>query len=114
MEAMIAFAGGNPGAITVLLKLCSENSKIDPDCAWAEFGPLISLDSYDIYEERIWMLYKDVCGENVVNTLACLRAMQLGLVPESTIDSAIDGRTKLDVDIIVKQVKVQLPAFGNL
>ena len=104
---------GNPGAITVMVNLMKESPKVDPDDMFGPLGPLMSLDSYGIYGSRIWMLYKDVCNQSAVRTLAVLRGMQLGLISDTVVDHAIDHRGEgLDVEEIMARVKERLPAFN--
>lgn len=113
MEIMIKMSGGNPGALRVLLQIVKQSPKIDPQGAMEGLGPLLGLDTENIYEERIWMLYKDVCGLDMVKMLACLRASQLGLITSSQLSEAVDGTTKLDVDDVLLKVKTRLVEFDN-
>jgi hypothetical protein len=106
MDMMLKMSDGNPGAVTVLCQMLEQGGKIDPDCFAGGFGAILSLDSYGIYGSRIWMLYKDVCGENITTTLAVLRACQLGFVTESKINHAIDNYGEgIDVSALVAAVK---------
>lgn len=65
------------------------------------------------------MLYKDVCGQDLRTTLAILRAVQLGILSESTLNDAIDGSRRpgskpvamIDVPSLVSQVEARLPNF---
>jgi hypothetical protein len=59
------------------------------------------------------MLYRDVCGEDIVKTHAILRGWQLGFVRDYEIEAAIDGAKPLDVDAVLAQVQARLPAFGK-
>lgn len=75
---------------------------------------ILLLDTFDIYEERIWMLYKDVCKQDIINTLACLRACQLGMITESDLNNSIDNTgSKIVPDEILKKVQERLPEFGQ-
>ena len=104
---------GNPGALTVLLAMMNEGARIDPDGALGGLGAALSLDTHGIYGSRIWMLYKDVCGENLPMTLAVLRACQLGFITDGEMDRAIDNRGEgLDLEEIKEQVGGRLPAFS--
>lgn len=114
-SALVKMAGGNPGAITVMIGMMKMSPKIDPQCFFGGLGPILALDTEDIYEERIWMLYKDVCGQDMVKTLACLRASQLGIITTSQLNGAIDGNnSSLDVDDILKKVKERLEQFDKV
>lgn len=56
-EIITVLSDGNPGAVSVLIK-------------WLETDPLalmgiLTLDSKRLYGSRIWVVYKDVCGEDL-------------------------------------------------
>lgn len=118
-ESIIAMAEGNPGGIHVMMQMLSEGEAIDPDDFMGGFGAILGLDSFGIYGSQIWLLYKDVCGENLVNTLAVLRAVQLGIYPEDELKTILDEanrgvrRPTLDVDDLLMKVQERLPAFGK-
>ena len=114
VTAVVKMAEGNPGAVMVLAQMFNKGAKIDPDSALGGFGPVLDLDALGIYGSRIWMLYKDVCGEDIVKTLAVLRAHQLGHVSAAQLHHAIDnGGDGLDPDDALAKVQAELPAFGN-
>lgn len=112
-DVVYALSDGNPGAITVMAQMIEQNARIDPDDAFGALGPLMALDTLDVYGSDIWMLYKDVCGHSLVEMLAVLRANQLGFLEETVLKSAIAGETKLDTFAILKQVQKRLKAFGK-
>ena len=112
-EAVMVMCDGNPGALSVLMRLMTEGQTIDPDSAFGGFGCLLDLDREGVYGPRIWMLYKDVCGEDIVKTCAMLRANQLGLLRASEMNHAIDNRGDgVDVDALLAKVKERLPRFA--
>jgi len=104
---------GNPGALTVCAQLLLHGGAIDPDGFLGGFGAVFGLDTLGIYGPRIWMLFKDVCGQDLVKMCAVLRADQLGFIQGLDIDAAIDGRGEypLDCDELLKQVRERLPNF---
>jgi len=121
-DACVKMAEGNPGALRLLTELAKHSPVVDPQCAFREIGPLISLDSFGIYGARIWMLYKDVCGGDgddlaasivaCIKTLAVLRACQLGLISRAQLNHAIDNRGEgIDVDGLLEAVKAELDDF---
>lgn len=111
LEMVTALGGGNPGALRVCLDLLKYTPSIDPD-AFDAIAPLLSLDMLGVYEHRIWMLYKDVCGEDLSVMLAAIRAVQLGIVASATLDHAIDHRgAGLDLGAAVAAVCERLPNF---
>jgi hypothetical protein len=112
MDIMVAFAEGNPGACRVLSEIVTAAPKIDPDSALGALGPLCSLDNLDCYGSRIWMLYKDVCGQNINTMLGLLRCCQMGFTSDRKINAAIDGdKAALDIPALLAQLKEQLPDF---
>lgn len=91
MSAIEKMSGGNPGAVTALIELAMAAPTVDPDSAFGAFGPIFGLDTNGIYESRIWVLYKDVCGKDVTKLLTLLRGVQLGVLSQAALNRAIDG-----------------------
>jgi len=99
MDVVIKLAEGNPGAMNVIMQLYQNAAHIDPQDFMGGLGSVLALDTHGIYGSRIWMLYKDVCGEDLVMTVAQLRAVQLGIIGQSILDHAIDNYgAGIDVD----------------
>ena len=77
---------------------------------------LMALDSLGIWEERVYMLWNDVCHRDTGKTIAVLRAYQLGQlagVTKQALDHAIDHRGQgLDLEAVVAAVKQRLPNFN--
>ncbi len=114
MDMMLKLSDGNPGAVRVLMEMMEQSEAIDPDSIMQ--GPLsvLSLDTHSIYGERIWMFYKDVCGESILNLLGVMRAVQLGISTDAAMDHAIDNRgAGIDVLGLLGEVQKRLPAFGQ-
>ncbi len=112
IDTIVVMAEGNPGAARVMADIMKQIDVIDPDSALGPLGPLCTLDNLDCYGPRIWMLYKNVCGENLIDTVGVLRAAQLGIVGDTDINAAIDGKTPLDVADTLAKVRERLPSFG--
>ena len=116
-DMFLALCEGNPGALRVCMELFKGAEQIDPGSFHAGFASLLMLDTLKIYGPRIWMLYKDVCGENLVKMVALLRAYQLGQlagVTENALNHAIDNRgAGLNIDLALKAVKEKMPNFNN-
>lgn len=111
---LVKLAEGNPGGLTVMINLMKESEAIDPDSVMGEFSHILMLDAFEIYGPRIWMLYKDVCGENLTKTVAVLRAVQLGKLSPTKMNHAIDNRGEgIDIDAVLIDVCTQLPEFGK-
>jgi len=114
IEVVTKMSEGNPGAMRVCMDLMAQAPIVDPDCFGGGYVTILFLDSSGIYGSRIWMLYKDVCGESIVNTIAVIRSHQLGFITNSELQYAIDNRGEgLDVPDLLAQVQDQLPAFNR-
>ena len=104
---------GNPGACEVCSQAYRSAAQIDPDAALGGLAALMDLDTMGVYGHRIWMLYKDVCHESILNFHACLRAAQLGIVSERKLLDAIDNHGEgIDPEALLAAVQEQLPRFG--
>lgn len=112
IEILTKLSEGNPGALTVMLKILQEGEAIDPQSADPLFT-ILGLDTMEIYGPRIWMLFKDVCGESIVDTLAALRAVQLGIISEATLNKAIDNYGEGMPEGILDLVKLELIQFAK-
>ena len=113
ISIFLKMSDGNPGALSVMMQLLEKGGQIDPDSFMGGLGAILSMDTLEIYGSEIWMLYKDVCGENIVNMCAVLRAHQLGYITYNQIKHAINNRGEgLDVASELKKVKERLPKFG--
>ena len=114
LDATMKIGDGNPGAIHVCAQMLTKGDAIDPDAAMGGVANLLSLDSAGIYGPRVWMLHKDVCGEDLVTTIGLLRGWQLGIVTEAELLHAIDNRgAGIDVSDVLAKVREQLPNFGR-
>ena len=113
MDVLLDFSEGNPGAARVLTELYVNAPTIDPDSALGGMGPLFALDNLDCYGSRIWVFYKDVCGQNIHKMLGVMRAGQMGFTSSNDINAAIDGdRSRLDIPALLAQLKERLPRFA--
>ncbi|MFA5766563.1 MAG: hypothetical protein WC919_01400 [Candidatus Paceibacterota bacterium] len=118
LTAITKIAGGNPGALRVCTEIVKWGTEIDPN--GLPFGTLLILDSLHIYGYRVWLLYKDICQENLITTMACLRGWQLGIVNQKDLIKAIDNAESgnrahsLDLPLILVAVRERLGNFGNI
>jgi hypothetical protein len=113
-EMIFAMSNGNIGAERICLLLLAYSFKIDPDSLSSDFRPIFYLDSLGIYEDEIYMLYKDVCGKNLSKMIALLRAHQLGLagVDINTLNHAIYNYGHgINLNAVVAAVMDRLPNF---
>ena len=116
-DILVAMAGGNPGALTAMMDILQSGAEVDPDDALAPLGAIFGLDTLGVHDSHIWILYKDICQQNVLNMIGVLRAIQLGQISGASVLKAIAieedrGSHGLDVDEIVSGVKERLPRFG--
>ena len=105
-------AEGNFGAMRVCMDILEHGGKIDPDSALGGFGAILLLDTLGLYGPKIWMLFKDVCGEDLPKMLGVLRGHQLGFITDAQMHHAVghygDG---IDVADICAKVVERLPSF---
>lgn len=112
MSAVMKLAEGNPGALTVCVRLLKEAGDIDTDSFLGGLGALLSLDTEQVYGPAIWMLYKDVCKESLWKTVAVLRSCQLGILSNASLHHAINNRGDgINLDELTKKVTDQLGGF---
>lgn len=78
MSAMFKMAGGNPGALTAMMKILAEHESIDPQAFMGGLGAIMLLDTWGIYGSDIAVLFSDKCQCNVRTMLMLMRATQLG------------------------------------
>ena len=114
MSAVMKMVDGNPGATTVCANIIKQGASIDPDDILEGIGAILWMDTLEIYGPKIWMLFKDVCGEDLIKMLGLLRAVQLGFLSETKLRFAIDNYGEgIDIDDLLTQVQERLPAFGH-
>jgi hypothetical protein len=117
-DMLMKLCEGNPGALNVLIKLFTETELIDPDAAFGPYSAILALDTLGIYGPHIWVLFKDVCGEDIVNMVAVLRANQLGFVDDDLVVHSCSDRSRhsvgaIDAPHLLELVKERLPNFGK-
>ena len=116
-DVVVALAEGNPGAIRACVDLVEQAVRIDPDSALGVLGPFILLDMRHIYGADLYMLWNDVCSQDVVKMIAILRARQLGGLAGTTdaaLKHAIQNRGEgLDLDAILTAFRSRLPRFAG-
>lgn len=114
-EVLQKLGEGNPGARNVLAATMNKGAAIDPDNAFGGAGTAFMLDIDGIYGSRIWMLYKDLCDQDLVRMIGLLRAVQLGLLRLAVLEAAIRQPYLLppaQVDALLARVRERLPRFG--
>ena len=111
MDALKAMAEGNPGAVSVLMNILNNAEKIDPQNMMGGLGFILDLDSLQLYGSHIWMLYRDVCQENISLTLGVLRCWQMGFLSDRELKQAVEGKVLLNVEDLMNQLQRRLPSF---
>jgi len=95
-DAIIKMSEGNPGAISAMAQLLKKTGGV---------AFLTALDNLETYGPRIWMLYKDVCGQDIVKTMGVLAACEENMISEEEYNHAIDNYGDgLDVDEVMDRV----------
>lgn len=113
LSAIVKFSESNPGAFSVLSKVAEKASEIDPDDAFGPYGTFFNLDNLDVYGGKIWILYKDICGQNISKFIGLNRCVQLGLMKEGELRQAIadERMTKERLDELMGLLLKRLPNF---
>ncbi len=113
-DILMKMGEGNPGGLRVMMDIISLGPEIDPDDFAKGLGTILWMDSLNIRGSKIWMLYKDVCGEDLIKTMGMMRATQLGVINSETLLHAIDNYGNgVDVEDCLRKVKAELPNFGR-
>ena len=68
--AVTKMVDGNPGATYVSMQIIQQEEG-------SGFIHYLKLDNYGIYGPRIWMCYKDLCGEDIDKLYSLLRNNKL-------------------------------------
>ena len=114
-SAIMKIVEGNPGALSVCTQALEKGPSVDPDSAFGGLGVLLDFDTLGLYGSKIWMLYKDVCGESIEKMMGVLRGRQLGLISSAQVLHAVESYGDgIDVDALVRQVQERLPDFWAL
>jgi hypothetical protein len=116
-SAALKMSGGIPGALVVCGKLFKEAHVIDPDAGLGAIGVLMDLDERGIYEDRIWSLFSEVCGRDLVKMMTLLRADQLGQlggIDTNVINRAMaeESGEAIDFEAALAAVRKRLPMFA--
>lgn len=109
-DALFALSEGNPGAINVLMDAFRNADTIDPEGMGA-WGFLLNLDLFEIYGSRIWVLFKDLCGENLARTIAMVRSVQMGVISKDDLYGMLAGESSLNPTDVAARLKEKLPSF---
>lgn len=106
-DVCVKMSEGNPGALSVLVTLTKHGGKIDTIVG--DDGILIAvmhLDTLGVYGSNLWVLWKDVCQQNLGNLLVVIRGFQLGFLTRDQVHHAIQNRGD-GIDLADTRAKVQ-------
>lgn len=81
-ENFIAFAGGNPGALTVLFEL---SKKVGDRIGLF----LLTLDRMGLYESQLYMLWNDCCERNINKVIKILELYEKEIITQKDIDERV-------------------------
>lgn len=81
-QNFINFAGGNPGAITMLLEL--QKAVQDKIAIY-----LITLDKMELYEDKLYMLWNDCCKRDILKVIKILDYYEKGIINQIDINERI-------------------------
>lgn len=123
-QAIVAMADGNPGAVSVMVQMLQKGDAIDPQAFMGGgLSAILFMDTLGIYGSDIWILYKNVCGQSLNRTMGLLRAVQMGILSQRTLNNAVqacggDGvliapgpPEPLVVEDVISSLKEKLPSF---
>lgn len=113
LGAVEKLASDHPGAIVSLSALMNASVVLDADSALGAWGPLFTLDRCRLYGEQIYRLHHDLCNGVPLAALACLRAVQLGYLPEARLHHAIATNDAAVPVTCFELVQQHLPTFGG-
>lgn len=80
-DIIIKMSEGNPGAMTAIMDIFQNGTKIDPDDLFG-MGSILMLDTFGIYGSNIYILWNDVCKKNTRDLILLTRACQLGFLSD--------------------------------
>lgn len=107
---LMELAGKNPGAFAVITNVLGKSCLICPDLE--PLIPLFQFHRAGIRGDKLWMLWKDVCGERMYKLLAVGVAMKHNLVKDEEVMHAVMNRGQgLDVYDLVEKVMTLYPKF---
>ena len=112
MSMCMKMCEGNPGALNVCVRLLNEAPEVDTDDIMGGLGTFLMMDTVGIYGARIWMLYKDVCKEELWKMVAVIRGCQLGFISQEDLLHAIENYGEgINVSECIEKVTAQLKGF---
>jgi hypothetical protein len=111
-EALQKMSEGNPDAISAMLDIYGQTLEIDPTVGLGQLHYILWLDDLGVYGGTIWVLYKDVCGQDAEKVLTLCRAWQLGLLKKTALIHIITSGQRYDTSKLLAEVQAVVPDFG--
>lgn len=93
MEIMLKMSEGNPGAATVLMNIMNNPHVFAPA---DPIMVILQLDSLGIYGSHIWILYKDVCKEDITLLNIVLKHVSYGEISREKLREHINTSKKFN------------------
>lgn len=98
MDVIMKMSDGNIGALSAIMEVISKGEEIDPQGMFGGLGAIMTLDTWHIYGSSIYVLWSHKCQRDTRKFLMLLRAVQLGFLPISKLQSmAADQRWEIDL-----------------
>jgi|SRR5208337_730700 len=110
-SALVEMCEGNPGGLTVLIELVKQVPRIDPGAFMGGLLYILRLDDLGLYGSHIWMLFKDVCGQEVAGVVTLLRANQLGHLSSKELRRIIAEDIPYEWRQLVPLIQTDVPSF---
>ena len=114
-DMVMAMCDGNPGCINVLMALATETPEVDKASALGAFGPITMMDEWGIYGSKVWVFFKDLCGQELWKVIGLTRAAQCGFTSREKLILAINyadshrcAPPDFDIPALLAQVKEYL------
>lgn len=83
----IKMGEGNPGGLSVVIRLINHKGKSGSD----GMLHLLLLDVLEIYGSKLWMLYKDCCGEDFDVLIKTILSFDIKVLTKEQIHEHIKG-----------------------
>lgn len=112
-DILVKMCEGNPGALSVLARLLTECEKVELGSPLGPLQVFLAIDSAAIYGSNIWLLWKDVCGEDMPRFIAAVRALDFGIITAARVHLEMANRGTLDHDTILAELRKRVPKFGE-
>lgn len=114
-RVIVKLSDGNPGALSVLIQIIKNGNIIDPDSLNTDEMNLFLIDELEIYGPNLWILYKDVCQQNLLSLFSLFRAYELKIITKVKIHDFITNQSLDDfnIDNLLEQVRQTIPNFGK-